>query len=94
MSRVIDPQLRLWVAEIRISERTAAKVQSLHNLDVKDIRDAVVCRTGLPFKWDEDPERGLRAIVKCQIGGREALVVLYPIGDDVYHLGSAYPLNE
>jgi len=53
----------------------------------------VECVEGLPYTWDDDPVRGLRAIVRVQIRGRLFLVVLYPTDDpmgDVWNLGSAY----
>lgn len=84
----------LWIAELWISDRTAAKIRGVHGLDPSDVRDALVCRVGLPYRWDEHPERGLRAIVQTKIGGELTLAVLYPIGDDTYHLGSAYPLHS
>lgn len=83
----------IWVAELRISRRTADKVSSLHGVQDDEIRDAVECVERLPFTWDDDPDRGLRAIVRVQIRGRAFLVVLYPTDDpmgDVWRLGSAY----
>ncbi len=57
------------------------------------MRDAIVCIRGLPFAWDDDPDRGHRVLVEASIGGRSCLIVLYPVDDplgDVYALGSAY----
>lgn len=82
---------RLWVAQLLISDATAAKIRGRHHLDPHDVNDAVVCREGLEYEWNDDPERGLRAIVETVIGSKPVWVVLYPAGDDVYHLGSAYP---
>jgi hypothetical protein len=90
------PKGQLWVAELLISERTAAKIRGLHHLQPEDVRDAVVCVEGLEYVWDDDGERGRRAIVRAKIGRRLVDIVLYPVVDhpmgDVYHLGSAYPL--
>lgn len=83
----------IWVAELRISDRTAHKVSTRHGLHADEIRDAVQCVEGLPFAWDDDPERGLRAIVEVEIRHQLYLVVLYPVSHpmgDVWRLGSAY----
>lgn len=73
----------IWVAELRISDRTAEKVASKHGLRVDDVRRAVQCVEGLDFAWDDHPERGRRAIVKTLIGNQVVLVVLYPTNDPV-----------
>ncbi len=44
----------IWVAELRISDRTAQKLSSVHGLQADDVRDAVQCVKGLPFTWDDD----------------------------------------
>jgi hypothetical protein len=78
---------------LNISPRTAEKVASRHQLTGDEIRDAVVCVSGLTFAWHMHPQRGERAIVSVQIRGRPALIVLYPTADaagDVWNLGSAY----
>lgn len=85
----------IWVAELRISQRTAHKLSAVHRLQADDVRDAVQCVGGLPFVWDDDRERGLRVIIRVRVGGRRCDVVLYPAGtadDDVWNLGSAYPV--
>ena len=86
---------KLWVAELLISDRTAAKIRGAHKLEPDDVRDAVQCRERLVYVWDEDPDRGLRAIVQAVVRGVPTKVVLYPVEndpvDDIYHLGSAYP---
>jgi hypothetical protein len=83
----------LWVARLVISARTAQKITQRHSITPHEVREAVECRSGLVYTWDEDPERGLRAIVQADIRARKALVVLYPAADplgDVYNLGSVY----
>jgi hypothetical protein len=86
----------MWVAELRISRRTAQKISDLHHVDAADVRNAVVCVSGLQFVWQRHPERGLRALVQAPIGGYKSLVVLYPVTEhplgDVYRLGTAYRL--
>jgi hypothetical protein len=89
------PVSAIWVAELRISDRTAAKLSSKHGLRACDVRDAVQCVYGLPFAWENHPERGRRVIVEATVAGRRTLVVLYPVGSlagDVWNLGSAYQI--
>jgi hypothetical protein len=81
------------VARLLISPRTAEKIQSVHNLDPWAVYDALVCVRALTYVWDENPERGRRALVTIQVGGDRILAVLYPIADpfgDGFNLGSAY----
>lgn len=82
---------QLWIAVLLISEPTAAKIREVHGVDVNELRDQLVAQVGLPYKWDDDPERGRRALVETSVGRKSVLAVLYPVGDDVYRLGSAYP---
>jgi hypothetical protein len=84
----------LWVARLIVSQATRAKLSSKHNLNVDEVLDAIVCVEGLHYTWDNDPERGWRALVQVDIRGVTVVVVLYPVEDhfgDVYALGSAYP---
>jgi hypothetical protein len=84
----------LWVARLIISDATRTKLSSRHRLNADEVRDAIVCVSGLAYGWDDDPERGRRALVAVHIRGCPVLVVLYPVTDpsgDVYALGSAYP---
>ncbi len=83
----------VWVAELRVSKATKEKLAARHNLDVDDVRLAIQCVEGLRYTWDDDPIRGLRAIVEATVGNHPVAVVLYPIGDDVWRLGSAYRLR-
>jgi hypothetical protein len=83
----------IWVARLRISDATAHKISTQHGLQANEVRDAVEGVSGLPFVWDDDPQRGRRAIVETFIRGDRVLVVLYPAHDplgDVFNLGSAY----
>lgn len=84
----------LWVADLIVSQATAEKLSTHHGLDWHEVRDAIVCVSGLRYAWDDDSERGRRALVEAEIRGRSCIVVLYPVEDplgDVYALGSAYP---
>ncbi|MFI6508469.1 hypothetical protein ACIBCT_12760 [Streptosporangium sp. NPDC050855] len=84
----------LRVAWLNASARTAEKIQNRHGLYEGEVRDAVVCREGLEYVWNHDPDRGWRAMVRTRIRSMTVLVVLYPTSDpdDVYNLGSAYPI--
>ena len=84
----------LWVARLIISQATRAKLSSKHNLDADDVLDAILCVAGLRYRWDDDPQRGLRALIEADVRGVTVIVVLYPVDDpagDAYALGSAYP---
>jgi hypothetical protein len=86
----------IWVAQLRISNATAHKISTQHGLQADEVRGAVECVRGLPFVWDDDPDRGRRAIVETFIRGYRVLVVLYPADDplgEVFDLGSAYRLR-
>jgi hypothetical protein len=97
---VVTPLLQfivdtIWVARLNISPRTAHKISSVHGLQADEVRAAVERVPGLPFTWNDHPERGRRAIVRAVIRDRPVLVVLYPTHDpfgEVWNLGSAYPL--
>jgi len=67
---VCDPRPRppeveaIWVADLKISKATADKISSLHHITGQEVKDAVVCVRGLRCTWEEDPERGRRALVR------------------------------
>jgi len=85
----------LWVAEVRISPRTAQKIQNLHGLQPDDVRAAVVGQSNLEYAWHVHPARGRRALLKVKLQGRLVLVVLYPrtpSDPHSFNLGSAYPI--
>jgi hypothetical protein len=84
---------QLWVARLRISRATAHKIATRHGLQAAEVREAVERVRGLRFSWDDDRERGRRAIVETFIRGHRVAVVLYPVNEpieDEYNLGSAY----
>ncbi|TCN40500.1 hypothetical protein EV644_106429 [Kribbella orskensis] len=87
----------LWIAKLYVSERTALKVEGRHKLSVQALYDHLVGQAGLRYVWDDDPERGRRAILEIYLGDQRVLVVLYPADDpfgDAWNLGSAYPLDS
>ena len=60
---------------------------------VKERTVAVKCVRGLYGRWDDDPERGCRALIDVTIRERPATVVLYPAEHpmgDAWKLGSVY----
>ncbi len=81
-----------WVARLHSSERTAQKISGKHGLRVCDVRDAVVCQTGLGARPHRHPQRGLRLYVDVVIDGWAVLVVVKPheYQADEYYLVSAY----
>jgi hypothetical protein len=84
----------IWVARLDVSPATAVKISSKHGLEAADVLQAIVGVAGIPFKWDNDPARGRRAILEVLIHHRKVAVVLYPVQDplgDRWALGSAYP---
>ncbi len=85
----------IWVAELRISERTAAKISAKHGISQHDVRDAVVCVSGLRAEGDTHPDRGFRWLIDAEIDGRDFRIVLYPspVEPDVHALGSDYRRN-
>lgn len=82
----------IWVAQLNISDATAAQVEDRHGISVAQLRDALVAVAGLPFRWDDHPDRGRRAVLTVPIGRHVVTVVLYPSGEDAWNLGSAYRL--
>lgn len=85
----------VWVARVVVSDRTRAKVAAKHGLDVELLLAHLVGVRGLPFRWDEHPDRGRRVVVSLTLGRRQVAVVLYPapdLGEDCFRLGSAYPV--
>lgn len=76
-----------------ISRRTAQKITQLHGITEVEVRDAVECVRGLYGRWDDDPERGRRAVIDVTVRARPVTVVLYPAEHpmgDAWKLGSVY----
>ena len=83
----------IWIAVLNISPRVAEKIWNRHELEPNDVRLAVVARTGLPFRWDDHPERGRRAVVETVIARKKVACVLYPVEHPlggVWNLGGVY----
>jgi hypothetical protein len=87
----------LWVARLIVSDATARKLAAKHDLDWREVRDAIVCTRQLRYGWHHHPERGWRVLVEIVVGGTRCIAVLYPLeeGDgEVFALGSAYPQSK
>ena len=84
----------VWVAEVLVSEAVAEKIVSKHGLDPYEI--ATLVKSPPPrFGRYVTNHRGTRLYVKIRTGQRlGVLVVLYPVGDDVWRLASAYVLER
>jgi hypothetical protein len=87
----------IWIAELKISRATAEKIAGRHGITGQEVKDAVVAVAGLRFAWNEDPQRGRRAIIETFIRGR-VLVIVRPRPLDAYGdswtLVSAYPVGR
>ena len=87
----------LVVSKLRISDRVAEKIRDVHQLAPEEVRGAIEGVGALPFRWDNDPRRGSRALVLTVLDDEPILVVLYPArsGDaEEWWLGSAYALGQ
>jgi hypothetical protein len=83
-----------WIAEIQVSERTTAKIRSKHALDPDEIVALACSPPPRAGRYVRD-ERGTRLLVKVQDREqRVVLVVLYPLGDDIWALASAYVVGR
>jgi hypothetical protein len=83
----------VWVAHLSISRRIANKITQIHGITEVEVRDAVVCVLGLYGRWDDDPERGRRAVIDVTVRDRPTTVVLYPLQHpmgDAWKLASVY----
>lgn len=76
------------MAELSISPRTAQKIARVHGITEGELRDAVECVQGLYGRWDDDPERGRRALIDVAVRGRSATVVRYPAEHPIGMLGN------
>jgi hypothetical protein len=79
-----------WVAKVSVSDATAEKIRAKHHLDPADIVAAVQAPPGHLGRRDQDGEK---VYLIVRIGQKPVLVVLYPAGDDVWRLASAYVIS-
>lgn len=92
--------LTIWIAHLLISERIANKIIERHGISPDEVRTAVEKVAGLDFSWVYEPERGRfnpYVIVRTQIQGRDALVVIYPTDDPMdleWRLASVYYVDR
>lgn len=80
----------VWVAEALVSQAIADKIRSKHGLDPGEI--AILIKSPPPRvgRYVVD-HRGTRLYVMVRTRRRlPVLVVMYPMGDDVWRLASAY----
>ena len=84
----------VWIAEIQVSERTAEKIRSKHPLDPSEIVGLVGSPPPRAGRYVRD-ERGYRLLVKVHDRERRViLVVLYPLGAEIWALASAYVVGR
>jgi len=93
-SRVLRVPVVVWIAELLISDRTANKIAGKHGLETADVRAAILCGRPLLGKWSTNRHGKARILLRVQVAGRPCIVVIYPAGDDVWHLASAYVLTS
>lgn len=74
------------MARLKISRAMAHKISTEHGLQAVEVRDAVQCVRGLRFLWDDDPQRGRRAIVETVIRGHSVAIVLYPTNEPLWEI--------
>jgi len=98
LTPILSAVTSIWVADLRISDPTAHKIETKHGLSPGEVRAAVLRVSGLNYSWDNHPTRGLRVIIDTRIRDFRVLIVLYPRENDVFadswNLGSAYPISE
>lgn len=82
-----------WVDELLISPSVRTKIREKHKVTAAEVEGAVVRVSGLQAWTDNDPDRGLRWLVRISVRSWSYLVVLYPLDEpDVYALATAFPV--
>ncbi|CAN5906251.1 hypothetical protein BH23ACT2_BH23ACT2_14740 [soil metagenome] len=88
----------VWVAELLVSEPAAAKITNRHHLDPVEVQAALLGVRGLAGRWDHDPVRGSRLLVRVGLGTDMVLAVLYPVESpplgDVWALATAFRFDR
>jgi hypothetical protein len=54
---------RVWIAQVEFDPEIASKVQTKHNIDPDEVREAICFGKHRRASWDEHPEYGRRLIV-------------------------------
>ncbi len=84
------PPLHVWVGDVLVSAATARKILTKHGLNPDEIAKLAKSPPPRIGRFVRD-ERGSRLYLSVRnAAGQDVLVVLYPAGDDVWHLASAY----
>jgi hypothetical protein len=84
----------VWVAEVLVSEAIAEKIRSKHGLDPYEIAAQIKPPPPRFGRYVTD-HRGTRLYAKVRTRKRlDVLVILFPLGDDVWRLASAYVLER
>jgi hypothetical protein len=72
--------LKVWIAEIRMSERVAAKIKQKHGVTPNQVDEACMFFGYRAARWDVDADRGSRLIVRgADYDGIPLIVVLKPV---------------
>lgn len=72
--------LKVWIAEILISDRVVHKIQQKHGVAPRQVREACLFFAYRAARWDVDAERGSRLIVRgADYDAIPLIVVLKPV---------------
>ena len=83
--------LIVYVAVVQASDHVLEKIGSKHGIAHHEVNECVHPSSVLRSAWTED-ERGPRLLILgATASGRRLRIVLYPVGDGVWRLGTAMP---
>lgn len=72
--------VKVWIAEIQISPRIADKLQLKHGITPEQVREACLFFAYRAARWDVDPERGARLLIRgADYDAIPLIVVLKPV---------------
>lgn len=85
------PAVALDFLDLEVSAHVEQKINSIHQLTVDDVVDAL--DAVINSEWDNDPVRGLRLYVWGRAGARVVFVCLWPldVAAGSWRLVTAYP---
>ncbi len=74
--------MALWITDVEYSDIVVAKLNQKHGCTIDDVFEALE-GDHVSARWDDDPDRGRRLLVRGRTrSGRVLRVVLYPIDLD------------
>ena len=84
----------IWIAQVNVSARTAGKIRGRHHLDPYQVVEAILSPPVRVARWARDRNGRRQVLIPVRLGNKQLLVVLYPAGDDVWNLASAYEVSR